>query len=106
MKTGRLRERITLQELSTVDDGGGGSVETWNDVVKIWANIKPLSGSEQITADKEASTTLYRIRIRSRELKSSWRVVWGSKILNVREILEGDSSQKYLLFNAELGVAT
>ncbi|KKJ75443.1 hypothetical protein WH95_18555 [Kiloniella litopenaei] len=106
MNKGRLRERISLQELSLVSDGGGGQTETWGEVAKVWANVKPLSGREQITADKEASTTLYRIKIRSRGISSSWRVVWGSKILNIREILEGDSSERYLFFNAELGAAT
>jgi SPP1 family predicted phage head-tail adaptor len=106
MNKGRLRARISLQELSLTDDGGGGSVETWEEVVEVWANVKPLSGREQITADKEASTTLYRIKIRSRDISSAWRVVWGSKILNIREILEGDSSERYLFFNAELGAVT
>ncbi|WP_085908283.1 phage head closure protein [Kiloniella majae] len=105
MRIGKLRERISLQELSLAGDGGGGQVETWNEVAKVWANVKPLSGREQIIANKETGTTLYRITIRSRDISSSWRVVWGTKTLNIREILEGDSSQQFLTFNAELGVS-
>ena len=106
MRIGQLRERISFEQVTQVDDGGGGSEETWSEVVKVWAKVRPLSGREQIQASKESSTTLYRITIRSRSVSSTWRVIWGAKTLNVREILEGDSSQQYLTFNAELGVAT
>jgi hypothetical protein len=52
MAAGELDQRITLQSLALVSDGGGGSTETWSNVAILWAKVVPMSGRERLQADQ------------------------------------------------------
>ncbi len=67
MNPGRLRHRVTIESVETVDDSDGMRVETWT---PIWqalpAEIMPMSGGELIAAATAQSKVTTRIRMRYR----------------------------------------
>jgi hypothetical protein len=50
-----LRHRLTLAELSRVTDDGGGFTESWVEVATIFADLRPISGSERVERTSASS---------------------------------------------------
>ncbi|KLW27375.1 hypothetical protein SK49_01448 [Enterobacter sp. BWH63] len=44
MQAGRLRDRITIQNITTERDDSGQPVESWHDGAETWAEVKGISG--------------------------------------------------------------
>jgi SPP1 family predicted phage head-tail adaptor len=107
MAAGELDQRITLQSLALVSDGGGGSTETWSNVAILWAKVVPMSGRERLQADQLESPANYRVTIRRRtDITAGKRILWQGKPLNIR--FDGFNSPRdlYMTFDAEMGVQT
>jgi head-tail adaptor len=76
-----LRDKLYLQSRSLVDDGfgnlvPGGEFETQHEV---FANLKPLRGTESVMASRLAGTQPYIITMRAssetRQVNVAWRIV-------------------------------
>ena len=39
MQTGRLRERVTIQQENVTRDASGQELKTWPDVATVWARV-------------------------------------------------------------------
>lgn len=86
---GMLNQRITVQGVVRISDGGGGYEETWANIVTCWAQVQPLAGLERLTAAQQESTTDYRVTIRWREgLTAEMRVLWRGYRLDVNAIAD------------------
>ncbi|WP_434632010.1 phage head closure protein [Thermoanaerobacterium thermosaccharolyticum] len=84
MNAGKLRHRATIQQLVNIDDGAGGSIETWQDIVTVWAAIEPLRGNERYTAQQVQSTLSRKVTIRYREgIKSQMRLTYKGRIFDI-----------------------
>ncbi|WP_434565155.1 phage head closure protein [Thermoanaerobacterium thermosaccharolyticum] len=84
MNAGKLRHRATIQQLVNIDDGAGGSIETWQDIVTVWAAIEPLRGNERYTAQQVQSTLSHKVTIRYREgIKSQMRLTYKGRIFDI-----------------------
>ena len=67
MNPGRLRHRITIEQVETADDSDGVRTETWTPIARpLAAEIMPMSGSELVAAATAQSKVTTRIRIRYR----------------------------------------
>jgi head-tail adaptor len=87
INAGRLRERVTLQNPPAVDDGSGGQTGGWTDVAQLRAEVIALGGDEEADTAILTGVTRYRVRIRRREVATGQRLVWGSQVLNIRNVL-------------------
>lgn len=84
MKTGNLRYRVTLQQFTQIDDGGGGHTEGWADVAAVWASVDPLIGKERYEAQQIQATLSHKIKMRYRAgVKPSMRVLFGVRVFNI-----------------------
>ena len=61
MNPGALRHKLTIEAATRTDDGGGGAEVGWHPVGEAWAEIVPLSGKEELTAEKPTRYTSSRI---------------------------------------------
>ena len=61
---GRLRQRIDLQKPVLVSDGQGGSTATWQDIDTVWADIKPVGGSERYEIESLKGNITHTVRLR------------------------------------------
>ena len=64
----------------------------------VWAAVEVLSSKEVIEAGGEQFATLYRVLLRYSTdvngIDNSWRLVWGSKNLAIKSILNSDGRQR------------
>ena len=105
IRSGELRDRITIQGASSAPQPGGGKVKTWTDVgLPIWAKIEPLSGGEAFAQGIARNTQFYRVTIRYRsDVTPANRIMWGGVALNIRTAGDPDPRGEALVMTAESG---
>jgi SPP1 family predicted phage head-tail adaptor len=107
MKSGDLRHRITLQNpVRTQNTSTGAITLSWEDVVTVWASIKPLSTREFLAAQAAQSKVVGRIVIRYRAgVDATLRAVHNGKIYNIEGVMaDADSGLEYLTLTVSEGV--
>lgn len=97
MRSGQLRQRITLQSKTAIQNTFGEEVITWVDFAEVWAAVEPNTGREflegrQVTAEV---TTMIRIRYRSGVIPTM-RVVYGSITYDVLAVLQPKENRREL----------
>lgn len=105
--TSQLRHKLVLQqEIRTADDIGGYT-RTWKDIVELWAEITPLSGSERMLGGKAQSELTHKIRLRYRSgIAPGMRILFDKRTFNIRSVINVQESNEILEILAEEGVAT
>lgn len=65
LNPGALRELVHVQAQTTERQPGGGTITVWGDIAgsPVWAEITPLSGSEQLRAMQTAAQSTHRVRL-------------------------------------------
>lgn len=91
LRAGELRDRITIQRKTGGKDAWSSPLpESWEDVAKLWSNVRHLSGSESIKADADTSTVKASIRIRWRTgIDAGMRVLYGGQVYDIEAVLPG-----------------
>ena len=105
----RLRHRITFQEPNDTADGAGGVTRGWSDVATVWAEVIPLrSGNDESLLDAEMQgTTRLRITTRYRDgITTAMRIVFGTRLFNIRSVVNAEEASVILEITAEEGVAS
>jgi len=90
MRSGSLRHRIVIQQRGSGVDSWGQPINTWTDVISVWAYVRHLSGSESIKADTPTSEVRASIRIRWRtDIAAAMRVLHGATVYEIEAVLPG-----------------
>lgn len=101
----KLNRRITIQEKTTTTDPEGVSIETWVDVVTVWANRASMvtGGREffQAAAINAEKMVKYIIRYR-KNILPNMRIVdlQDNMVYNIRTVMDdylGDKTQTHLI---------
>jgi SPP1 family predicted phage head-tail adaptor len=107
----RLRHRIDVQELVTVQDSDTGAVtEAWASILQsdeplIPAAIYPLSGREYVAAEAIQAQVNTRITIRYRaDVIPSMRVLHESVTYNIKAVLPDPTLRRHITLMCESGV--
>lgn len=100
MKASKLRQRITLLQLSSgTSPTGANSKQIYTDVATVWANIEPLSVKDVLNAQAVNSKARFRCTIRYRKnTTSAMRVRYDGKIYQIEgdPLADKDSGHDYL----------
>lgn len=89
------------------DAGGGSTGPTWVTFAKARAAIDPVRGSERLRAMQIEDTVTHRITIRYRAgITAKMRVKFGTRVMNIRAVLNWKEENRWLDIMAEEGVAT
>lgn len=92
-----LRHRVTLEEVSYLDDGGGGAQEVWTALGVMWAHIKPVSGSEDYEAERERGEKRYELYMRYRaDISPKHRFRYDGRIFEIIATLNLDQRSRWL----------
>ncbi len=89
MRAGELRERITIQAPTAVQNSYGEETITWSDVATVWASVEFLAGQEryQRAVDQAVSTATYRITMRYRDdVTEEHRIQWRGRYLGILSV--------------------
>lgn len=111
IEAGGLRHRPVLQTRSPQPDGGGGELgDPWAapvTVATLWGRIEPLGGAERLQAMKLESRVTHRISIRYRlGIIADMRLVQGTRIFNIRAVIDTGERRRVLELLCEEGTAT
>jgi len=111
MSAGQLRESVTLQSYTEVDDGHGNTYSEWADVATVPARIRYIKGSEQVLAGRLTGVQPIVITIRNggpvAAVTTDWRALdaRASTPFNIRSIIRAERGD-YIDLLVEAGVAT
>lgn len=88
MDAGKLDSRILLRRRTTSRDAAGQPLNTWVTVDTVWANIKYLTGSAAIKADRATGQAGVSIRIRWRaDVSTGMHAAYGSTVYEIKAAL-------------------
>jgi SPP1 family predicted phage head-tail adaptor len=106
MRTGLLRRRAQLQQRRSSTDAEGSPQEDWTTIRRIWCSIQPLAGAPTLTGGQQAVTITHQVTTRYRPDLAAvtghdLRLVEGSRVLDVRAVLDEDERHRKLFLNCE-----
>lgn len=107
MQPGRLRHQVAIQARTRTSDGQGGATDTWATVTAgtVWAAIEPASGAEVFAAHQLQQRVTHKVTLRYRdEVTTANRLLYGTRVLNIRSVLNPEERQRYLVLLVEEGV--
>ncbi len=101
-RIGKLRQRLTIEQETRTDDGGGGATIVWDEVAEVWGVVEAVTGKETIAADRVTGNADYRITIRSRtDLSPAMRFRHGSDAFHILSLLDKDGRGRFLTCQCE-----
>lgn len=110
MHAGRLRDRVTILNSTSVRTPSGDSIPVWDEGQTIWAEVKGISGRELITSGAEKAEATIRVWVRFRTditAASKLKVLTGpykGQILDVAAPPVADSKGSQLEILCKQGV--
>ncbi|MEO1542991.1 MAG: phage head closure protein [Pseudomonadota bacterium] len=97
IRIGDLRDRVVIERVTLVDDGGGGVEETWVEVATVWASVRALSGDERVEADAISGQLTHEIHMRWRsDVGPDLRLRIGARVFDLKVVMDPDDRQKFL----------
>lgn len=109
MRSGDLRDRITVQRATQGDDGFGNTVTGWTDHLTVWANVRETPGKEVVAAGRVEASRTATIRVRassqSRGITEKDRVQARGQTWNIRSVAAVGDGRELIEFLCEAGVA-
>lgn len=88
---GKLDKRVLLQRPEIRKDSLGGSVCTWADVGRLWANLSYVSGREFLKNGLNTESCNVSIQVRKSKLTAginpAWRLIYQGEIFNIQSVL-------------------
>ncbi|MCB0093964.1 MAG: phage head closure protein [Caldilineaceae bacterium] len=103
MRTGKLRNRITIQSESITRNTVGEEVISYVDLATVWAQVQGRGGQEKLIAQSNVvhDSVDYVVKIRFRDdvsLTHKQRIKHGSLYLQVLAVFDGDGTKRELVF--------
>ncbi len=96
-RIGRLRHRLVLESVERTPDGGGGATKTWIEEATVWADLRPLGGSESVVADHLSGRLSHEIVIRYRDgVTPAMRFRQDTRIFKISAVLDLEERHAFL----------
>jgi uncharacterized phiE125 gp8 family phage protein/SPP1 family predicted phage head-tail adaptor len=104
MTSGALRKRVTFQTETPTTDNAGGYALAWTNVITVWADIKPSSGNKYFVDGHLEGHITHHVTIRYQTgITTDMRMVYSSRLFNIRAVLNADESNQWLELLVEEG---
>lgn len=94
-----LRNRVTIQSLTTTASGGGTFIETWTTDSTVWANVQGKA-VEETRFDKIQQIDEYTIRMRKRAITNANRLIYKGQELEIESVLDETQQSKMMTIKA------
>jgi SPP1 family predicted phage head-tail adaptor len=92
-----LSHLVSLQRQGSGQSSTGQPNGTWTELAKEWAEIEPISGREYFNASGERAEVTHKVKIRAgRSYLPKDRVVYGSRVFNIRSVLNLEERGRWL----------
>ena len=109
MFSGQLLHKVTVEQRSQTTDAYGQQSDGWTAVSTVFANVKPVGGRERIAAMAVQSTLSHTVGVRYEAVLASyiqagsWRIRFGTRILNITASRNLNEANKWLIYDCEEG---
>ena len=105
MRSGTLRNLITIQEPTKVKSDSGAMVATWSTFKQAWAGIRTIQGVEKQSAESTWPGADSKIKIRYIPgLLSTMRISFNDVIYSIFDINDVDERHREVIFTCQSGV--
>jgi SPP1 family predicted phage head-tail adaptor len=108
MKTGTLRQRVSLQAEQRTSDTAGGYALAWTTLATVWANIKPITGKEVLAAGRLETRITHKITVRWRKdltITPDMRALVHDRVFSIRAVINENESNRWATLLVEEGAA-
>lgn len=103
---GKMRYRVKIESATDTTDAGGGRARVYNTLATVYANIKPIKGTETFRQGKVSSDTTHEVTLRYRsDLSTKYRICYGTRVFSIKSILNIDERDRFLKLECKEGVA-
>lgn len=108
----RARHVVQIQQPGETQDAIGGTVAGWSTLATAYAIIEPVSGREQLAQQRLEATHTHKVTIRYNaalmppDVGCKMRLVFGTRIFNIRAVRNVEELNQYLELSCEEGVPT
>jgi SPP1 family predicted phage head-tail adaptor len=101
MRAGELNRRITFQHKTITYDTYHQPIETWANLMTVWAGVITTGGREYYAAQKLNAETsaVFKIRYTTR-IDTLMRIVWGDRTFEIIGINDVDAGHEAMLVSA------
>lgn len=98
-----MRRRITIQSVTSVPDGMGGSTDTVVAVASdIPARVEPLEGREQLLAMQTGMQRPHRFTLRYRSgVTGAKTLLYGGRTFDIKSIVDPEERHRELIVTAD-----
>lgn len=96
-----LSQRVRIERPVTSPDGYGGQTISWQELVTVFAEVKPVFGavSERVVGEQRQAQAGYRVMLRARDdVTAAMRLVWKNRVLLIHSLHEGDGVLNLLCY--------
>lgn len=102
MNIGKLRHRIIIQTQRNRPSGYGAVAPEWGDLHTVWAEVKPISGRELISASQIHAEATAQIWLRYLpNLDHTMRVKFGDRLFEIVAIQNWRELNRSLLLHCK-----
>ena len=99
---GAFRHKITIQQATETQGDDGAVVQAWATFATPYAEIVPLSGSENYVAQGITASVAYRITCRYVSgVIPKMRILWGSRDFLIYAVRNLDEQNRFLVMTCE-----
>lgn len=96
MQAGSLKNRVEIWRFHATEDETGATVQQWAVFLRLWANIRHISGSQAIKADTQTESVKASIRIRFNEqIQSGMQVRFRGENYRIDAVLHDYRSKDF-----------
>lgn len=92
-----LRHRLVLERLERMPDMGGGFAESWVSEATVWADLRPIAGSERFESDRLAGALTHAINLRYRPgVLPEMRFREDTRIFHILAVIDMGERRRWL----------
>ena len=89
MQPGQLRERVDIQRAAETRNALGEVTQAWSTYASRYASVMTLRSRGALNAQQQGLTVTHKVKLRHVDgLKSSDRIVWRNRTLEIVSVLE------------------
>lgn len=100
MTSGKLRERVEIQQATDALTESGQAVKTWSTYASEYAEVRTPTGRDFFGQDKFNAQVSHVVRIHwNSGVTEKMRVIWGARTLNISVISEDNTHGRWMWLN-------
>jgi len=103
---GRMRYRVKVENATNTRDTGGGISQVYNSINFLYADIKPKSANSSYRQGMVQEKVTHELTIRFMDnISTNSRISFGTRLFDVKGIINIDERDRFLKLLCEEGVA-